>query len=65
VGLGEAREGAVRLVAEQVEAADDGQRAGPRRQAALPAVPEEAEEVDGSEGDEQPCQPREQHGRHC
>ena len=47
MGLGEAREGAVRLVAEQVEAADDRQRAGPRRQAAPPAVPEEAEEVYG------------------
>jgi hypothetical protein len=62
VDLREAREGAVRLVAEEVEVADEGQRARPRWEAAA-SMRSETEEVDGGEeGGEKPWQPREQLG---
>lgn len=48
VDLGEAREGAVRLVTEEVEAADEGQRARPGWEAAA-CVCSEVEEGDGEE----------------
>jgi hypothetical protein len=50
IRLGEAGERAVWLVAEQVEAADERERVGSRREAAA-GLCEEVEEVDGEEGE--------------
>jgi hypothetical protein len=57
VSLGEAGEGAVRLVADEVEAADEWQRERSWREAAA-RVGEEVQEVDGEEGGDEPWQPR-------
>jgi hypothetical protein len=60
--LGEVGERAVWLVAEEVEAADEWQRAGTWREAAC--VGEKVQEVDGEDGDDEPWQPGKK-GRHC
>jgi hypothetical protein len=60
--LGEVGEGAVWLVAEEVEASDEWQRAGTWREAAA-CVDEKIQEVDGENGDDEPCQPGKE--RHC
>jgi hypothetical protein len=56
VSLGEAGEGAVRLVADEVEAADERQREWSWREAAA-RVGEEVQEIDGEEGEDEPWQP--------
>jgi len=61
--LGEVSEGVVWLVAEEVEASDEWQRAGAWRQAAA-CMGEKVQEVDGEDGDDEPWQPG-KNGRHC
>jgi hypothetical protein len=64
MGFGEVSEGAVWLLAEEVETADERQRARPWREVKTDMY-EEVEEADGEEGEQKPWQPQEERCHIC